>query len=263
MNDTPQPETPVQPDYHQPVAYDAEGRPLYAHPPIQQQPVQPIAQPQPQPQQQPQMVQTIRPLEPMKQEMSEETRKRHESSQRRYPFLNLSEGEFVIRAVRRHPIGLFIPMAAGTFLIALALSILFNYPAIVEEANLTGPIADVAALSAPILLFCLLVGIGMFIVYYVYVSNKFFLTNESVIQEIQTSLFSRHEQTVSLGNIEDASFQQHNILQALFNYGSIRLSTEGEETTYRFTFVANPKDHIATLNNAVEAFKLGRPVDPN
>lgn len=40
----------------------------------------------------------------------------------------------------------------------------------------------------------------------------------------------------------------------------IRLSTEGEETTYRFNYVANPKRQTAILNNAVEAFKNGRPV---
>lgn len=88
----------------------------------------------------------------------------------------------------------------------------------------------------------------------------FYLTNESVIQEIQTSIFSHTEQTVSLMNIEDASYNQRGVLQAMFNYGSIRLSTEGDETTYRFSFVANPKQEIATLNNAVEDFKNGRPV---
>jgi hypothetical protein len=81
-----------------------------------------------------------------------------------------------------------------------------------------------------------------------------------VIQEIQTSLFTKHEQTVSLVNIEDASFVQRGILQTMLNYGSIRLSTEGDETTYRFSYVANPKEQIAVLNNAVEAFKNGRPV---
>jgi len=81
-----------------------------------------------------------------------------------------------------------------------------------------------------------------------------------VIQEIQTSLFTKHEQTVSLINIEDASFEQKGILQTLLNYGSIRLSTEGDETTYRFNYVSDPKQQIATLNNAVEAFKNGRPV---
>jgi len=100
----------------------------------------------------------------------------------------------------------------------------------------------------------------VYIAYYVYVSNKLFLTNESVIQEIQLSLFSHREQTVSLANIEDASYEQHGIIQQLFNYGSIRLSTEGDETTYHFSYVANAEQHIATLNNAVEAFKNGRPV---
>jgi hypothetical protein len=40
----------------------------------------------------------------------------------------------------------------------------------------------------------------------------------------------------------------------------MRLSTEGEETTYRFAFVENPKEQIATVTDAVESFKNGRPV---
>lgn len=115
----------------------------------------------------------------------------------------------------------------------------------------------------PILVFVGVVVLAMAIAYYVYINNKFFLTNESVIQEIQVSLFSRQEQTVSLGNIEDASFTQRGILQQILDYGDIRLSTEGDETTYRFSYVARPKDHIAKLNNAVESFKLGRPVEDN
>lgn len=242
---------PETPDTHdQPVAYDAQGNPLYAHPPKKEKPA-------------PQVVHLSRPVEPVKPVVSPEAQKRHERSQRLYPYLNLSEGEYVISAVRRHPIGLIIPLAIGALIIAIALSILFNYAGFVDTFNIRGAAADASTVSVPILLFCALIGLGMFVVYYVYVNNKFFLTNESVIQEIQVSLFSRLEQTVSLSNIEDASYTQHGIIQHLFNYGSIRLSTEGDETTYRFTYVANPKIHIATLNNAVEAFKNGRPVDDN
>jgi len=143
---------------------------------------------------------------------------------------------------------------------ALAVTILFNFDIIAESLSLSESAASFWTIFFPILLFCILIGLGMYVIYYVYINNKFFLTNESVIQEIQVSLFSRREQTVSLANIEDASYRQENLIQTLFNYGSIRLSTEGDETTYRFTYVANPKHHIATLNNAVEAFKNGRPV---
>lgn len=208
----------------------------------------------------PQVVQVVRPLVPEKPVVSPESQRLHDRSVRLYPTLNLSEGEFVISAVRRHPIGIFIPLALGTLLIALSLSLLFNYEAFVSVLSIQGALADVSAVAIPIWLLVAVIGLFMFIAWWVYVQNKFYLTNESVIQEIQTSLFARHEQTVSLANIEDASYNQRNILQQLFNYGDIRLSTEGDETTYHFTYVGNPKGHIARLNNAVEAFKNGRPV---
>lgn len=241
------------PQYHEPVAYDAQGRPLYAHPPVQQPPV-------PEAPQAPQVVQLMRPLEPAKPEVSPEAKARREESMKLYPFLNLSDGEYVIRSVRRHPIGLLLPMGLGSIIIGILLSVLFNYDLVAEALGLTGQFANTGLVAIPILLLSALVGLGMFVAYYVYVNNRFFLTNESVIQEIQTSLFSRHEQTVSLGSIEDASYRMTNIVQHILNYGDIRLSTEGEETTYRFTYVGHPKTHIAVLNNAVEDFKNGRPV---
>lgn len=252
-----EPTQPETPQLHQPVAYDSEGRPLYAHPPQQEpahpQPVQPVPVA-------PTVVHVARPLEPQKQEVSPDAKKKHDRSVRLYPMLNLSDGEYVIAAVRRHPIGLIIPLAVGTFIIAMDLTVLSSYSELSERLQLNGALAEPALVVVPLLLFTIIVALGMFIVYYVYTRNKFFLTNESVIQEIQVTLFARKEQTVSLGNIEDASFTQSNIIQHIFDYGDIRLSTEGDETTYRFSYVAHPKGHIARLNNAVEAFKNGRPV---
>lgn len=245
----PNPDAQTPDPVHQPVAYDAQGRPLYAHPPATQ------------PASQPTIVHVARPLEPEKPVTSPERKQLHDRSKRAYPFLNLSEGEYVIRAVRRHPIGLFIPLGLGTLMIGILLSLLFNYDIFVERLAITGVLENTAVVVVPILILAALIGLGMFVAYYVYVNNKFFLTNESVIQEVQISLFSRQEQTVSLASIEDASFTQHGILQQILDYGDIRLSTEGDETTYRFSYVASPKNHIAQLNNAVEAFKNGRPVD--
>lgn len=248
-------ETSTQPAYDQPVAYDAEGRPLYAHPPSQlktatsAQSANSLAAP------------IARAIDPVRIEISNETKNRHERAVRLYPMLNLSGHEYVISVVRRHPIGLFIPVLFSILLITAALTVLFNYGSIVELLSIQGKFADASAVTIPVLLFCVIIGIGMFIVYYVYTNNKFFLTNECVIQEIQLSLFDHREQTISLGNIEDASYSQEGLLQQVFNYGSIRLSTQGDETTYRFIYVANPKQRIGTLNNAVEDFKNDRPVE--
>ena len=141
-------------------------------------------------------------------------------------------------------------MSVGIVWLALII-LLIIYPSS-GSIDAFGSLPSYNTVIVPVLLLMLLTGIGGYVAVWVYLQNQFYLTNESVIQEIQHSLFSRLEQTVSLGSIEDASFRQKGVLQMFFNYGSIRLSTEGEETTYRFAFVSKPRKQVAILNNAVE-----------
>lgn len=209
----------------------------------------------------PKVVHAARQPEALNLSVSEDNARRHDESVKRYPHLNLSDGEFVVIDVKRHPIGLLMPVFATAITILALIVVLIVYPT--DMATTGGPaLPSYGEIVLPMIVFMLLVGIGGSIAVWVYLQNQFYMTNESVIQEIQHSLFSRHEQTVSLGSIEDASFKQSGVLQHMLNYGTVRLSTEGEETTYRFSYVANPKNHVAILNNAIEAFKNGRPVDP-
>lgn len=245
------PATPAQ-DYNQPVAYDQQGNPLYAHPP------QASSQGQG-----PQMVYMTRAIDPVHPPISDEVKQRSDESRKKYPHLNLSDGEYVITDVARHPIGV-LQIWASLFLVAALLIGAFAAFVLGENSPLGSMLGDAqqAQTFGAVILggLIVLMGLGGLVATLVYNGNRFYLTNESVIQEVQTSLFSKYEQTVSLESVEDASYRQTNFLQMLFNYGSIRLSTVGDETTYRFTYVANPKKHIATLNNAVENFKNYRPV---
>ncbi|MEI6228812.1 MAG: PH domain-containing protein [Candidatus Saccharibacteria bacterium] len=239
------PEEPI--DYSRPVAYDINGRPLYAHPPVDSPQIERRSN---------NKVWDGSIESPI---ISDSIKLKHIKSQNVFPELALNEGDYVISAVRRHPIGLLLPFIVGVLVIALAFIVLFNYDIVIKVFQLSGSVADASVIFWPVIVFAVLVLMSEYIVYYVYINNRFFLTNESVIQQIQTGIFSNGEQIVSLGNIEDASYSQNGIMQQLFNYGSIRLSTEGEETTYRFTFVVDPKGCIATLDNAIENFKNCRP----
>jgi hypothetical protein len=245
-------------DYSQPVAYDAHGQPLYAHPPapMPEVPQKDTLQAVPSIPGQPGSLHVTRAFEPTKPVISEVVRLKHERSKKLFPDLNLSEGEYVISAVRRHWMGLVPALGSGFVVICLVFIAIFN-PDILSQ--IFG--VDQGALILSLMLIAVLSAALMYVAYYVYTSNKFFLTNESVIQEIQSGIFERKEQTISLANVEDASYRQEGIFEQIFDYGSIRLSTQGDETTYRLTFVVKPKDHIAQLNNAVEAFKNGRPIE--
>jgi uncharacterized membrane protein YdbT with pleckstrin-like domain len=245
----PKQQTPEE--YDQPVAYDAEGRPLYTHPAGAAKAEAVIAT---------QAVHMSQPKETKKPFISDATKIKHDQSGQLYPDLNLSDGEYVIIAVRRHPIGIFLQLAFSVVIISLALSILLNYDLVVQNLHLTGTLADSSIASLIIFLVVILVCLFTYVAYFVYSNNRFYLTNESIIEQIQSGLFERREQTISLGSIKDASYLQKNLMEGIFEYGSIRLSTIGGEMTYRFIYVEHPKQVIDTLNNAVEAFKNERPV---
>lgn len=246
-----QPSQSESQDQPQPVAYDADGRPLYAAPPAAGQSLGGDNKHT--------VVHIARSVTPVEQEVSPEVKARHDESVKKHPHLNLSDEEYVVNVVYRHPIGMLLPTAMTVIMIALVIGLVISYPVLMSGMGLIDPPAYAPVVFIGILL-CILFAIGGYVAVWVYQNNGFYLTNESVIQEIQQSVFARKEQTVSLQNIEDASYTQRGVLQNLLNYGSIRLSTEGDETTYRFDYVSEPKKQIAILNNAVEAFKNGRPI---
>src|SRR5688572_3043915 len=97
-----------------PVAYDQNGNPLYAQPPSL-----------PPPPQQPQHVHLSRAVNPAPENIPPEILKRHEESQKKYPHINLSRGEFILSAVRRHPIGLLNIWFIGLGLIATFMAMYF------------------------------------------------------------------------------------------------------------------------------------------
>jgi hypothetical protein len=66
--------------------------------------------------------------------------------------------------------------------------------------------------------------------------NKLFITNRRVIQMVMTSPVVNSVNIIDLSSVEDASFRQENLLQSLFHYGTLRLSTVGDETTYTFKY---------------------------
>lgn len=268
-----------KPDYTQPVAYDAQGRPLYAHPPADldthpEHSSHVTAAPDTQagtafdPRtrvqygNEPDVAHVTRPHSGEQLPVSAEIQRKHDESKRAYPHLNLSESEYVILAVRRHPIGLLIPvLGTGLALLLIFALVIIYATSLASDPTLAARMPAVGDITLIAILMALLVSIFGYFATWIYLQNKFFMTNESVIQEKQSSLFSKHEQTVSLGSIEDASYRQRNFLEVLLNYGMIRMSTEGAETTYRFHYVSEPKKQVAIINNAIEAFKNGRPVD--
>lgn len=231
------------------VAYDQYGNPLYYQP---QAPVPAPAPPQPATYQVQQHSDHIPPRP-----VSPEILKSHEESLKKYPHLNLTEDEYILAVVTRHPVGMF-----KIWLGALVAMMAFMGLYLTLFSNPNSALADMASIAVAVLaVMIVLCVIGTLVMSLIYNSNRLFITNESIIEETQRTLLYKHEQTVGLTQVEDASYTQRGVLPLLFNYGTIQFSTEGDETTYIFTYAPNPERLVAIANNALEASKTGKPVE--
>jgi len=183
---------------------------------------------------------------------------KHDESLVKYPRVHLSKGEYVVMEVRRHPIGLLSICFSIGLLVVATLALIPLYAALRSgiASTLSIPISQLpsdASIVLPLLALAALFVLGGFVAVYVYNGNMFYLTNESIIQYIQSSIFSTNEQQINLVNVDDVSYRQQGILQQVLNYGTVRVSTEGDERNpYVFAFVAKPQLVTRAINDAME-----------
>lgn len=157
---------------------------------------------------------------------------RHERSKKDFPFLTLEEGEYVEYAFKRARICLWaILLGVSVGLILILLAFLFTLVG-QERLDEMGKNFLFIILSA-LLAASAIIGI---IALMIYRGNRLFVTNKHVIQMVMSSLVSTSVNIIDLYSVEDASFRQEGILQKMFGYGTLRLATVGDETTYTFKY---------------------------
>lgn len=235
-----------QPKDDRPAAYDAEGRPLYYHPepPVAQAPDQtPPNQAIP-------ISDTKTTNDDNQTTPDSEAAQKHDESVIGYPDLNVGPNEYVVIDVERSIIGLVLIW----FIVCIAFLACIIATVLVSHLIVGSPYVLLIGFTLAIACFS-----GGLIATYVYNQNYFIVTNERVIAKVQTTPFSYLSQNVELEHIEDCSYSQSTVLQNIFGYGSIRLSTVGDEQTYRFNFVSRPGEQFKVINRVVQAVDEGEP----
>lgn len=178
---------------------------------------------------------------------------RHARSAKDFPNIDLEEDEHVVLSMTRTKLGLL-----GIWLFTAIIYILLTTILIVIGNNPTvsGFLDAVGSESAKYLY--IIVGLAYFIIamvaivsHVVYRDNKMYVTNKRAIQTIRTSLFSGSTNVIELQRIEDVSFKQQGFFDTIFNIGTLRMSTVGDETTYVFELLDTPHDEVATISKLV------------
>ncbi|MBQ1528025.1 PH domain-containing protein [Candidatus Saccharibacteria bacterium] len=179
---------------------------------------------------------------------------RHARSKQDFPFLKLEENEYVELLITRSKKGLVLIWAGvllGMATLGVALALVIN--------AITRGVAISAQSMTYFWLFLgglyVIIILGALISSKVYLANKFFVTNKRVIYYAQNSLFDKSANIIELSRIEDVSYKQSGLLDHLLSFGTLRLSTVGDETTYTFPFVDTPDDELEFIAHLLHKTK--------
>ena len=183
---------------------------------------------------------------------------RHERSKKDFPFLRLEDGEYVEMAFKRAKVCLYMIMAGLFFTVILVL--LGFLLALIGQDML-----DDMGKNFVFIILVALLGAGFimsFVAIKTYNGNKLFITNKRVIQMLMPSLVSSSTNAIDLASVEDVSFHRDGIAQQLFKFGTLRLATVGDETTYTFKYSDVTDDEVEGISKIVtKAKKKGKKDD--
>lgn len=157
---------------------------------------------------------------------------RHERSKKDFPNLRLEEGEYVEFAFSRAKVVLMmiiVGMSFGVIVVLLAFLIALLGQDMIDEMGKNFLFIILLALLVAFVVMGL-------IAMTTYRGNKLYVTNKRVIQNVMNSLVSSSFNAIDLESVEDVSFRQDGLVQRMFGFGTLRLATVGEETTYTFKF---------------------------
>lgn len=172
---------------------------------------------------------------------------RHERSKKDFPGLPLKEGEYVEFAFRRARICLLMIMfgtAFGVIVVLLAFLLALLGQPMIDEMGRNFLFIILFALLATAVI------IGA-ISTVVHTGNKLYITNQRVIQIVVDSIVSTSRNAIDLASVEDVSFHQKGILQTMFRYGTLRLATVGDETTYTFKYSDISPEDLEALSKMI------------
>ncbi|MBQ3353051.1 PH domain-containing protein [Candidatus Saccharibacteria bacterium] len=176
---------------------------------------------------------------------------RHERSKKDFPGVSFHDDEYVEFAFRRATICLYGILGVtfgGLMLILLAfLFVLLGQDRLDEMGKHFLFIILFALLAAAIII--------SIIALKIYNGNKLFVTNKRVIQLIMNTLVSGSVNVIDLSSVEDVSFRQDTILQKLFHFGTLRLATVGDETTYTFKYSDISPEELKAVSKLVSVAK--------
>lgn len=146
--------------------------------------------------------------------------------------------EKIIAQVKKHPAGIWIIFAEIAIGIVALLAVFYlAIPDFMQNISGTG----YRYLLSGIIFALAVMIMVLYVAIYLYKQNRLIITNESVIQIAQRSIFSRKAARVSMSDVEDVSADRRGIFATMFGYGTLAIKTAGGRSNFNFSYSPHPE----------------------
>ena len=163
----------------------------------------------------------------------------------------MEPGEKLLAVVHRHPIGIFfVYLEALAGVIAIIALFVTVAPETFQDLTRQGNrwlVAGIIFGLAALIFF-------LFVATYVYRLNRILITDRSLVEISQRSLFLRRISRLNFENVEDVTAAQLGILSTIFNYGTLTVQTAGTLENFIFKYCPNPNKYADIIVEARRAY---------
>lgn len=183
------------------------------------------------------------------------------AAQRRKPVFDptgrvegLTADETLVADVRRHGFGLFLIYLQIFVGLGLSLVLCLAFlPSLADTLGVSN--GTINSIAAAFSLFVIAFGlIFLVLATLIYKGNQLIVSDKNVTQVLQIGLFNRKVSELSMANVEDVTAQQSGIFPTLFNYGTLRIETAGEQNNFVFIYCPNPNAYAKAILDSRLAF---------
>jgi len=167
--------------------------------------------------------------------------------------LPIDSDEVIISIYRHHPIAYVIPLALAALMIIVIVGLAIALTAFTVQGSTIIDPSYRSAVLAGVGIFALLILIFSYIPIWTKMQDRIVLTNESVIQILQTSLFSDKVSQLSLQHVADVTVNS-GFWGNMFGYGHLTIETPGEQDNFEYGFLPDSNVAAREISEAHENF---------
>ncbi len=161
-------------------------------------------------------------------------------------------GNHEVVVIKRHPFGLvalYLQVIVGLGVAAGLIDFLVN-----QLISADNRASILPWLNLVLILIAGIAVIFLIIATFVYLQNRWIVTDDSITQITQNGLFKRQMSELSMANIEDVTAVQNGLLATVFGFGTLKAETAGERSNFHFIYCPRPNTYAKIVLDARERF---------